>query len=956
MSEKPRKVLLIGWDGADWKVASPLLDAGHMPNLKRLIDGGVMGNIATLSPVLSPMLWTSIATGKRAHKHGIHGFVEPDPRTGSVRPVTNLGRRCKAVWNILNQSGKRCNVVAWWPSHPAEPINGVMVSNHFQTAVAPHDKPWPLQPRTIHPPELGERLSKFRVHPSEIEAGQILPFVPRAAEVDQEKDERLGAVARNLAQVSGVHAVATAIMQHEPWDFMAVYYDAIDHFCHGFMRYHPPRPEWVNEEDFETYKEVVTSAYRFHDMMLGALLALAGEDTTIILLSDHGFHPDHLRPQMIGNEPAGPADEHRQFGMFVMNGPGIKRDDLVFGTSLLDIAPTVLTLFGLPVGRDMDGKAVRSAFVDEPEIELIESWEKIEGEDGRHDADAQIDPVDAHESLKQLAELGYIEEPGEDKQQAAADAIRELRYNLARDYFDARKIPEAAREFQALWDAHPDEGRFGVKLFNCSLAMDDADRAETTLNRLIEEKKRYARDARKELETLRAERESRQKKAETDPAGEEDESKRRDLKETERERRELQKLRKLSRRAQTNPAAFAYFRGCLLHAKGAFREALEVLQKAEGVQQYNQPSLRQKIGECYLGLEEWSKAREQFQGILEIDPINADAHMGLARCELGENRPREAYTAAASAVGLVYHNPKAHYLLGKSLFRMGRLEDAITHLTTALEQNPVFPDCHRLLAQIHLRRGDSAQADEHDSLAQAAYARIERFRSGESLAEDADLALDGVMREAIGIGEIHANGSIDQSEGPPIVIVSGLPRSGTSMMMQMLTAGGLPALTDDHRPADESNPRGYYEFEPAKQLGKNNDWVAKARGHVVKVIAQLLPGLPAGHRYRIIFMARPLAEIVASQSAMLARLGREGGSLSDRQLAATYRKQIDRIGRMLADHDHIAAITIDYHEALTDSAAVAKRLNAFLGGGLDEAAMASAVDPSLRRERQSAPA
>jgi hypothetical protein len=247
------KVLLIGWDAADWKVATPLMDAGQMPNLERLVSEGVMGNLSTLYPILSPMLWTSIATGKRAYQHGIHGFAEPDSRTGSVRPVTNLGRRCKAVWNILNQHGKRSNVVGWWPSHPAEPINGVMVSNHFQQAVAPLDKPWPMRPGTVHPADLAAKLAEYRVHPAELEPEQILPFVPKAAEVDQNKDQRLAGVAKILAETAGVHAAATALMQLTPWDFMAVYFDAIDHFCHGYMKYRAPRLDWISEQDFEYY-------------------------------------------------------------------------------------------------------------------------------------------------------------------------------------------------------------------------------------------------------------------------------------------------------------------------------------------------------------------------------------------------------------------------------------------------------------------------------------------------------------------------------------------------------------------------------------------------------------------------------------------------------------------------------------------------------------------------------
>ena len=115
-----KRLLLIGWDAADWKIIHPLLAKGEMPHLARLIAEGVRGNIATIYPPLSPMLWTSIATGKRAHKHGIHGFIEPAEDGMSVHPISNLGRKTKAFWNILNQHGKRSVVVGWWPSHPAE--------------------------------------------------------------------------------------------------------------------------------------------------------------------------------------------------------------------------------------------------------------------------------------------------------------------------------------------------------------------------------------------------------------------------------------------------------------------------------------------------------------------------------------------------------------------------------------------------------------------------------------------------------------------------------------------------------------------------------------------------------------------------------------------------------------------------------------------------------------------
>ncbi|MGB3076962.1 MAG: alkaline phosphatase family protein, partial [Chitinophagales bacterium] len=163
-----KKVLLIGWDAADWKVINPLMDNGMMPTLNRLVNEGVIANLATLDPPLSPILWTSIATGKLADKHGILGFVEPDAGKMQVRPVLSTSRKVKALWNILTQKGFKTHVVGWWPSHPAEPINGVMVSNFYQRAVAAYQDPWPMADGTVFPKELSAVFEQLRIHPSEL--------------------------------------------------------------------------------------------------------------------------------------------------------------------------------------------------------------------------------------------------------------------------------------------------------------------------------------------------------------------------------------------------------------------------------------------------------------------------------------------------------------------------------------------------------------------------------------------------------------------------------------------------------------------------------------------------------------------------------------------------------------------------------------------------------------------
>ncbi|MFZ0814124.1 MAG: alkaline phosphatase family protein, partial [Candidatus Sulfotelmatobacter sp.] len=486
MSEHPaKKALLIGWDAADWKLIHPLLDQGLMPTLDAFVNQGVIGNLATLRPILSPMLWNSIATGKRPDKHGILGFMEPDPQTGGVRPTTSTSRKVKAIWNILTQRGYKTHVLGWFAGHPAEPINGISVSDLFPYAVGPMDKPWPLPPGAVHPEIMRERFAKFRMHPEELSVGAILPWIPRAAEVDQEKDKGLQTFAKILAENCSIHNAATSILRNEAWDFLAVYFNGIDHFCHGFMHFHPPRMAGIPEEKFEIYKDVVNNAYRFHDMMLQTLLDLAGPDATVVLVSDHGFHSDHLRPRGIPDEPAGPAVQHRQFGIICMRGAQIRKDERIYGATLLDVTPTILTLFGLPVGDDMDGRVLVQAFEEPPAITHISSWENEAGNCGMHAADLRMDPAAAQAVLQQFVALGYIQPPSEDQAKAAETAVREQQYNLARVYLDSRRHAEALPILEELKTKWPDEVRFVQHLAQCYLALGRRSEAKALLEQLL---------------------------------------------------------------------------------------------------------------------------------------------------------------------------------------------------------------------------------------------------------------------------------------------------------------------------------------------------------------------------------------------------------------------------------------------------------------------------------------
>src|SRR5262249_38872730 len=275
-----------------------------------------------------------------------------------------------------------------------------------------------------------------------------------------DKDKRLHTLGKIIAETMSIHAVATEILSTQPWDFAALYYSGLDHFGHAFMSYHPPRLPWIVEEDFAIYQHVIANAYCHHDVTRVGLLKYAEAGPTVILMSDHGFHPDHLRPGYIPVEPAGPAVEHRHFGILCMKGPGLRVNERVFGASLLDICPTLLTMFGLPPGRDMDGKVLVTAFTQPPVIEPIESWDDISGDAGTHPADTQPDSVASAQAFKQLADLGYVAPPGANAQEAVQEAIRELEYNLARAYRDGNCCGEAAALAEKLWMRWPKEHRF----------------------------------------------------------------------------------------------------------------------------------------------------------------------------------------------------------------------------------------------------------------------------------------------------------------------------------------------------------------------------------------------------------------------------------------------------------------------------------------------------------------
>ena len=191
-----------------------------------------------------------------------------------------------------------------------------------------------------------------------------------------------------------------------------------------------------------------------------------------------------------------------------------------------------------------------------------------------------------------------------------------------------------------------------------------------------------------------------------------------------------------------------------------------------------------------------------------------------------------------------------------------------------------------------------------------------------------------------------------QTDNDFVTIVSGLPRSGTSMMMKMIEAGGMAALVDNIRQADDDNPKGYFEFEPVKKTKQDPSWLRQASGKVVKMVHLLLLDLPPDYQYRVVFMRRNLDEVIVSQNKMLERQGKSLGKLGEDRLRQLFTAQINKVDEFLREHDSFRVLHVSYNEALQDAGPVVQQVNDFLGGHLDTEAMQQIADPSLYRNRR----
>jgi len=444
------KVMLIGVDSATWHVMMPLIQAGELPHFAHLMENGAYGPIKTFYPTLSPLIWATISTGKSPDKHGMKAFTvlkvpglkkgiydyRWEQLTPAMRLVYRLGRihwwkrlllkagviksvpltsnfrKCKAIWNIVNDCGRTAGFVSWWNSWPAEQVNGFMISQYVEHLL---NFPDANLEQATYPPELLAEAKQFTRVDQVISPEEVRRFFNLSPEETQELAVfRYDPIDPNPEQYHPATFLKLVYLRHEfraraglhfyrkyrP-DLFGVFLsaDAAQHFFWHCLE--PQYFDGISQEEIVKYGDVIKNWYIYLDEIIGRFMAEADEDTSIIIVSDHGHGPS-------GKLPWSGQHEDAPDGIIILSGKAAKPGAVLEGASVYDVTPTALAMMGLPVAQDMDGRVLVEAlapeFLARYPLRTVETYET--GEVGT----AVVVESEVDEAVKsRLRGLGYIE-------------------------------------------------------------------------------------------------------------------------------------------------------------------------------------------------------------------------------------------------------------------------------------------------------------------------------------------------------------------------------------------------------------------------------------------------------------------------------------------------------------------------------------------------------------------
>ena len=459
----PGRVAVFALDGADWELISELIGDDRMPNLKALAQGGATASVQSIQPMVSPMLWTTVATGLAPDRHGVLDFVDPAQHT----PVSASSRRAPALWEISESFGRSALVANWWTDWPPSPHDNVVF-----------DTPGVLLANAISPPAVEQRAASLVVPTDTVGYAQVRRFLNiTPAEFDKAVSSGGAADPINvfrgvLAKTWSDHRVALnlyndARLHNRDPLLVMMSYDGTDAVNHLFSPFHPPYRDGVSQDGYRKFWPAVANYYSEVDRLLGEWMSALTPDTTVIVVSAHGFRWGKNRPHAMPNGRSVLAD-HRSPGIFIVYGQRVSPSRGNHSMTIFDVAPTTLALLGLPKSMEMPGNLVPWAFKDVPaltSVRVVSYGEFVSSRPGP--SPVSIDPKPYQAALQSI---GHLYDPArnltpllEDEPQKAAQPLSPEKWGLYAYYNNLGvqlrqegKLRDAIDAFDRAVDLNPD--------------------------------------------------------------------------------------------------------------------------------------------------------------------------------------------------------------------------------------------------------------------------------------------------------------------------------------------------------------------------------------------------------------------------------------------------------------------------------------------------------------------
>ena len=911
------KVLLIGLDATDWDLLCEKIAAGKLPNLANLIKRGASGPLRSLRPLFSPALWATISSGKRPYEHDITGFVLPTSSGKGLRTYDSSSRSSPAIWEMLSSANQTSNVVGWWNSAPAEKIRGVMVDETFRVAQFPCNVPWEVSPTSVNPSSLAEKLAKCRLHPQQLSTQLLQRLIPKLYEIDPNVDWRLSAIAKILVEDLTTLQTTLCLMKEHPWNFTSLYLIGLDSFSHQGTSFREPITCQADQLGIEHYGELIDRAYDLYDEWLGWLVAAAGEETTIMLVSDHGFYHDDRKPRSLGINTTAPCDQHAPIGTLIVAGPNIKSESTITHATLLDICPTLLACFQLPVGRDMKGKVFTEIFKTPPQIRTIPSWDQVVSRPLQNPSEEPCEQA-TKMALRQLIALGYLPQAPLDHQHIFSTAYTDHLVHQALSYLENDRIDAAIPLLEQAHHHSPERTDILTALAESYRALGLKEHASAVLKQFVFHRVRDAWQAYQALQTKKY-----------DP----NES---------LSTMEVLEWRNLTARVQLDPTTIQFSR---LFADWLMRPEEQIAQQLHACAEFSPQNfslVMQAADVCFF--HGWNK--EALSLLRALAAWKKEESSPLVAIAAHENRRGHFEQAAALSQEALNRHPldyAAWLELGKALAAQNDWLEARAAALQAASSFLKRPQAYELLATI-AQQGEKNQelAQRYTKLAHHAAKRLIKLKN--SLRGPSSRFLHH-QKKSVATLDTAEQGTSEHPSAQQPIIVTGLPRSGTSLLMQMLTAGGIDAITDYQRLPDQHNPLGYFEHEKFKEMATNSHLLES--GKAAKVVIPLLWELPQDLNCYLIFIRRPLEEVIESQHRMAGEIA------SFEELKKAYVAFEVQTSEIILQRPW-SVLQLSHTQLLADPMTTAAGINDFLGGRLDVKAMAAVVQPSLHRVKREA--